>query len=360
LLSLIYPYRNRDLKRISRSLESLSSQTSNKFKVKFVDYGSSISHSKEVKALVSTYSFASYTYYHTQHQPWNKSRALNSVIKTLEDGYCFVADVDMIFRNDFVETAMQLQNPNTAVYFKVGFLSEKETERDTSFSDYTIKFESTDGATGLTMFPVKILKEIRGFDEFYHFWGSEDTDVHVRLKNAGYGVEFYEKDILMLHQWHKTYRLKEVKELSRELQLSDVVRLNYQHLQTAINENKTIANNEFWGQVQTKQQETQCLEALQRSSTIPNVKETIDHFVFVDLPQLKSGTHAFKFIEDQTNKTLKYKTKKALNKRVDTFYNLKEVNDILLLHIIALYRNLPYIYKVSEDKSYIEFSIHIA
>jgi len=360
MLQIIYPYRQRELQRIKQSLDSLLSQTNTNFKVYFVDYGSEFSHSKEVKSLVDTYNFTIYTYHYTKHQPWNKSRALNNIIKTLDNGYCFVADVDMIFRNDFVALAIQLQQPETAVYFKVGFLDKAETQKKENFSGYNISFESTAEATGLTMFPVKPLQQIRGFDEFYHFWGSEDTDVHVRLKNAGYKVQFYEDDILMLHQWHKTYRQKETKELSQELQLSHIVRLNFQHLQTAIKEKKTIVNDIYWGQIITKQQEKQCLEALKHSRHIPNVKEAIDHFVFIELPHLKSGTHAFKFIEDQTNKTLKYKAKKVLKKRVDTYYSLKEVNDIVLLYIIGSYRNYPYIFKVSKDTSNIEFSIIIA
>jgi GT2 family glycosyltransferase len=360
MLYLIYPYRNRDVIRVKRSLESLKKQTNQNFRVLFVDYGSKPEIASSIKTIVESYAFSNYNYIHSQYQPWNKSRALNSIIRTLNDGYCFVADVDMIFRSDFIETAIQLQKPNSAVYFKVGFLSDKETQLDKNFNDYELKFESTAGATGLTMCPTNILKKVRGFDEFYHFWGSEDTDVHVRLKNAGYKVQFYEDGILMLHQWHKTYRLKETKELSRELQMSHIVRLNFQHLQTAIKEKKTIVNDISWGQIITKQQEKQCLEALKHSRHIPNVKEAIDHFVFVELPHLKSGTHAFKFIEDQTNKTLKYKAKKVLKKRVDTYYSLKEVNDIVLLYIIGSYRNHPYIFKVSKDTSNIEFSIIIA
>lgn len=357
MLTIIYPYRNRDLKRIQRSLNSLSKQTSQQFQVEFVDYGSEITHASKVKQLVKQYAFANYIYLNTKYQPWNKSRALNSSIKNLKEGYCFVADVDMIFREDFIHEAINLQNPDRAVYFKVGFLSKEETALDKSFNDYEMKFESTDEATGLTMCPVKLLKEIRGFDEFYHFWGSEDTDLHVRLKNSGYKVKFYDQDILMLHQWHPTYRLKETDNLSEELQLSHIVRLNYQHLKIADQDKTTKVNEEQWGKVMTEEDESLCVNAL--SKTIACVKEKIDHFVFIELPNLDKGIHSFKFIEVDTPKTLKHNIKKVLNKRVDSFYNLKEVNDILLLHIISLYRDLPYIFKVSKDKTYIKFSIII-
>jgi predicted glycosyltransferase involved in capsule biosynthesis len=28
--------------------------------------------------------------------------------------------------------------------------------------------------------------EIKGYDEFFHFYGSEDVDLYARLENAGY------------------------------------------------------------------------------------------------------------------------------------------------------------------------------
>ena len=128
MLTLIYPYRNREIERIRKSLNSLTNQTNKSFHVYFVDYGSDIETAKKTELLVQNFSFVKYQYYPTHFQPWNKSRALNSVIKKLNDGFCFVADVDMIFHPEFVERAISLQNNSTVTYFKVGFLSERETQ----------------------------------------------------------------------------------------------------------------------------------------------------------------------------------------------------------------------------------------
>ena len=84
MLSILYPYRNRDSKRIKRSFDSLLEQTNENFEVFFIDYGSTPDLAVDIKRLCQNYPFISYQFYPTQYQPWNKSRALNSVIKNLK------------------------------------------------------------------------------------------------------------------------------------------------------------------------------------------------------------------------------------------------------------------------------------
>lgn len=359
MLHLIYPYRNRDERRVKRSLDSLLKQSNSDFTVTFVDYGSKPKVASAIKMLVESYEFTTYTYVHSQHQPWNKSKALNSVIKNLDEGFCFVADVDMIFAEDFIDIATSLQQNNTSTYFKVGFLNEAETTLEKPFDDYRIKFESTNEATGLTMFPVENLHALRGFDEFYHFWGSEDTDVHVRLRNAGFKVNFYDEKILMLHQWHETYRLKERKSLTEELQLSNIVRLNYKHLMEAMAQKRTVVNETCWGEVMAKESFKALNTSTETIEPISNIKDHVDYFVFQQLPNLSKGLHTFRFQPKVEQDSVKYKLKKQLGKRVDTFYTMKEVNDILLLHIVSFFRNYPYFYRVFEETQEIELSITI-
>ena len=194
MLTLIYPYRNRNIERVKRSLDSLKCQTVSDFSVQFVDYGSELEISSAIETLLKNYAFVNYQYYPTQFQPWSKCIALNSVIKGLKEGFCFVADVDMIFHPEFIAKAISLQKENTSTYFKVGFLNAEETKLSKNYSDYKVDFESEEGATGLTMFPFAALQKLQGFDEFYHFWGAEDTDMHVRLRNDGQTVNFYDSE----------------------------------------------------------------------------------------------------------------------------------------------------------------------
>ncbi len=359
VLHLIYPYRNRDIERIKKSLDSLKAQTNQSFKVWFVDYGSELVHANEVEELVVTYNFATYCYHYTQHQPWNKSKALNAVIKHFDKGYCFVADIDMIFSENFIEIALNLQKPNAAIYFKVGFLDEAETKQNKDFKDYNISFESTTEATGLTMFPVKPLRKLRGFDEFYHFWGSEDTDVHVRLKNAGYEVQFYDTEILMLHQWHKSYRSKEKNELTKSLQLSDVVRLNYRHLKEAIRTKRAVVNLNSWGNPMTQSQFNDLENTQVNTVSVLNTKDRIQHLLFYELQNLSIGIHKYKFYSDLKESTFKYKLKKKLGKDKQIYLSMKTVNDMLLLHLISFYRDSPFTIKVDTEAQTIHLTISL-
>jgi len=357
MLHIIYPYRNREEERVKRSLDSLSAQTNTNFKVYFVDYGSKTQRAKSVEALVATYTFAKYQYHPTSLQPWNKSRALNHVIKQLHDGFCFVADIDMIFHNEFVERAISLQKEDTAVYFKVGFLDEAETKKEKPYEHYKIHFLSTNEATGLTMFPVEALHEIRGFDEFYHFWGSEDTDVHIRLKNNGKTVTFYDAETLMLHQWHPSYRSKETGVLTKNLQITDIVPLNYQHLKHAIAKGVTSVNPEEWGEIMEETTATLLTETFKEPLVLSNRKEEVAHVLHAVLAEKWQGVRSFKISPDDFQNTSKYRIKKLLGKKVPNYYSMRDVNDMLLLHIITYYRNYPYIYQVLEDKNTIEFAL---
>jgi glycosyltransferase involved in cell wall biosynthesis len=348
MITLIYPFRNRDLKRVRHSLDSLVAQTESGFEVVFVNYGSTEAVSEALEKLLAEYAFVTYVYHPAMHQLWSKCLALNSVIKTLPGGYCFIADVDLIFSPDFISIANRLVKAQKLVYFQVGFLNETESESPKQFSAYKIHFKSEAGATGLSLFPVKALQEVGGFDEFFHFWGAEDTDLHNRLQLAGYQIEFYNREILMLHQWHPSYRSQEQNKLSVLPRLSNIVRLNHAHLHHNLTNKITHPNVEVWGKTVTKEQ-VEKLESHPETRQMTNKKEAVDHFLFVELPQARQGVVSVCFSEDSFQKTTKYTLKKWLGKSVPEYYTLKEINDKLLLHLISFYRDFPYMYKVSDD-----------
>jgi len=356
LLTLIYPYRNRDLERLKNSLDSLKNQTVSDFKVFFVDYGSDEKKAKMVELLCGEFGFVTYKFYSTQFQPWNKSKALNSVIKNLITGYCFVADVDMIFHPQFIEKALKLQARNKTVYFQVGFLRPGETVKEKEFFSFKNYRLSNDGASGLSMFPVNILKELRGFDEFYHFWGAEDTDMHIRIKNAGNEIEFYDEEVLMLHQWHSSYRSSESGKLSKELQISGIVQLNHQHSKYALENKTTIVNRKNWGECISVEEFNE-LEKAPVNFVLDNERRKIDHFLYVLMPEVKSEILKITIQNDPFQNTLKFRAKRLLRKKVPEYYSLKEINDKILLHLISFYRNKAYIYKISDDLKSIEIAV---
>jgi glycosyltransferase involved in cell wall biosynthesis len=355
LLSILYPYRNRELLRLKRSFDSLTQQTNDHFKVYFIDYGSSPELANEVKNLCLNYAFITYQFLPTQFQPWNKSRALNSVIKRLKSDYCFVADVDLIFHPRFVETALSFMKASITTYFQVGYLNPSESQKNQRFHEYKVNRLSTHEATGLSLLPVNQLQELRGFDEFYHFWGAEDTDIHIRLKNTGYNVEYYDAELLLLHQWHPSYQSRQKTILTSEFQVTGILLLNQEHLKNAMKNGNTKVNKDWWGEVLSKSE----LDELERADLklkVTNKKQQVNDVLFGILPNFKSGILKIRFITDPYGNSFKYYSKRILGKKVPEYYSLKEVNDMILLHLISFYRNMPYSVWV-KNNSEIEIAI---
>ena len=358
MLNIILPYRNRDLKRVEFSLKSLQQQTNKDFRLFFIDYGSFPDHAAKIKSLCDRYSFVDYKFHPVTDQPWNKSRALNSKIKELDAAeYCFIADADLIFHPEFIQKACQLQEKDKAVYFQVGFLNPKQNISDINFETFRNYRNSTYEATGLSMFPISILNEINGFDEFYHFWGAEDTDIHFRLKNAGKKIDFFSERILMLHQWHPSYRSAESSKLTAALQVKDIVKMNSQHLKLAIQNKTTRVNFSGWGTIMSAE-ELKRLERHETNLVLENNKVHIDELVYGQLPNVSEKILKVRVKQTAIGILLKNRSKQILNKSYHSFYKMKEVNDLLLLNIISFYRDYPYYYKVLNSGSEIEFAIN--
>ena len=356
MLTIVYPYRNRDAERVKRSLDSLKKQVNADFKVLFVDYGSNMHTAKEIKELISNYNFATYIYNFSEFQPWSRAKAINIGLKNVNTDFIFTADVDMIFSPDFISKVHELKNPHKAYYFKVGFLNEKESKLDKSFGDYEIDFTTGVGAQGLSLFYLKSLETIQGYDEFLHFWGAEDIDIHERLIRTGTESVFYDNQILLLHQWHTSYRKSETNILSSDLQLKGVVKLNHQHLVSNQKKKATKVNNESWGNL-IQESDFNELEKCSNQIILSNKLEVIDHFLFVELPRFKEEVLSFQFVEDVFQGSIKYRVKKFLGKNVPQYYSLKEINDMLLLHIISFYHSCPYSYRISKDLKTITLKI---
>ncbi|MEN2400349.1 galactosyltransferase-related protein [Flavobacterium sp. MC2016-06] len=334
MITILFTYRNKDLIRVKNCLLSLQNQTVKNFEILFIDYGSQSVYSLALKELLEQFPDIHYHYTNVENQPWSRSKAINVGLKLLTTPYVFVADIDMFFREDFVEKLLDLASPNRSIYFKVGFLSKETTDFSKNFQAIPIAFSSEAGAQGLSLFSTDKLHEINGFDEFYHFWGSEDEDVHIRLQNAGFEVSFYDSEILMLHQWHPNYRSLERKVLTTDLQLLGVVQLNHQHLKNAITQKSSKANGEYWG-ISISQQEYQLLQAPDRQIFISNKKAEIDHFFYFTFQQKRNIVTEYRFHLDPDYRSLKQNLKKILRKKVPHYYTLKEINDFALLHLVS-------------------------
>lgn len=350
MITIIVPYRNRSLSRVKKSLDSLSMQTNQNFEVQFIDYGSNLEISNKAKELVSNYSFAMYTISHHQNTMWNKSRAINIVLKDLITDYCFVADIDMIFHPEFVNVLHQVKQQDKVVYFQVGFLSQEESKKNIPFEEYKIKFTSTDGATGLSLFPVNELKKVNGFDEFYHLWGAEDTDVHNRLKLQGLKIIFYDSQILMLHQYHKIYRHLKDNKVTKHITIKEISRINLKYCKDQYTNENIIANSEKpWGNIQSEQEYQKLLNPTESESISLN-KNNFNKWM--ESLRNKSINTVVLYHLEGSNSWAGNIISKLYGK-----YTLKEASDLLLLNHIEHLRNKKYLYQVSKDCKKIDYTL---
>lgn len=352
MITVVLTYRNREFNIVKNCLDSLNHQTNKNFSVTLVNYGSTENNKKSVIKLSKNYSFVSLLSCETEKQLWSKSKAINIALKQCKTPYFFVGDIDMIYRSDFVNTLYSLKKEKQITYFQVGFLSETESKNKRSFSDYRINFKSNKEATGMTLYHTEVLKYINGYDEFYHGWGSEDTDVHIRLLKAGFKVDFYDENVLMLHQWHpKLYRSKESKEPFH----SSLEQINHQYIKKVEKKKQYLANTVFeWGIIPRN------IDFSSQNSitfTLTNLASEVDAFLYGYLEKYKNENLIIKIVTHNEYKSLKNFIKKILGKKYLIFYNYQTINNLLLANIIALYRDKYYEFEWNKTSSTIILKI---
>ncbi|WP_159022661.1 glycosyltransferase family 2 protein [Formosa sp. L2A11] len=244
-ISIVTGFRNRDSLRVSRYLESLENQINKDFELIFVDYGSDLKISEKIKNLTSQFSFCKYIYNDTRGWPWNRSHALNTGLKISKGEYVLFSDIDLIYSNNFIDYLIKESNPLYQYFKRFYLMPESFGDFNNNLEKHTQQFSlsaiNTKGAIHLV--ERKKLIEINGFDEFYCFWGFEDLDLYLRLKNLGIQEKWLEESVApVFHQWHPI-----VSNENRYLfpnkwyeQMLIYFRLNI---------NNSIRNNRSWGGV---------------------------------------------------------------------------------------------------------------
>ena len=356
-VTLIYPFRNRDSIRVKNSLQSLALQKDTDFEVIFIDFGSDENIAKSVKEVVTQYPFASYHYTHHIDQPWNKCKAINIALGMITTSHCFISDVDMIYHPDFITILKQQSKLADTVYFQVGYLTFEEKIDLNNYENIHPYRISNREATGLTLFNTKQLLSINGFDQYYHFWSSEDTDAHIRIEQAGYTLSYYDEKLLIKHQPHPTFRSRETKELTQELRMSNAVRFNQQRMFSNQHRSITYVDQKLATIITEKEYQELFSPTLKLNSS--NAKHEVLYYLYEELKRSKGHIVQFTISEDHQFRTLKYKMKEILGK-VSVFpLSMKAINDAILLEMLTNYRDSNYSLRIQEDLKTIIFSIDL-
>ncbi|MBT8394716.1 MAG: glycosyltransferase [Bacteroidia bacterium] len=356
MTTIIFTYRNKEIKSVKNCLDSLKMQSYRAFEVTLVNYGSNKNFTESINDLAKKYDFVTILNCNTQGELWCKSRAINIALKQCHSTYVFVGDVDMLFHPEFVEKLNTFKKEQKTTYFQVGFLSQIESKQIKSFENYKIKFKSNEEATGMTFFNTKDLFEINGFDEYYHGWGSEDTDVHIRLKNAGKTVKYFDDQILMLHQWHpKLYRTRN----SLEPFHSHLEQINHAYLDLTKQSKKIKANLNF-GFGNYNESDYDALNNPELILKCTNRRDQIKGLIHNILMNFGNKVVKLSICPDPEFKSVSQIIKKVLFKKTIPFLTMQQTNDLLLETLVSQLRNCPYKYKFDKKGRSIDLTLNLS
>ncbi|MCB4799706.1 glycosyltransferase family 2 protein [Neotamlana laminarinivorans] len=354
-ISMVLTNRNRDLRIVKQCLTSLKKQSEQSFVCTLVDYGSDANYLKDLKKLLQDFPKINFVSCDVSGQLWNKCRAINIALKACETPYFMVGDIDLMFHPDFIKTANTLAKPSEVHYFLYGFLSEEESKLNKEFIDYKVDFPGNNEVTGNTMFPTEVLKKLNGYDEFYHGWGAEDTDIHIRMKNQGLSVNFYDKEILVKHQWHpKAYRSK----LSKHPFHSQLERINHAYMNfTEASKKKQVNQDLEWGKLPVTKHYNQLNNACDKVFHIKASNLELKAFL-AHLHNIKDETIQLKITDFPSSEKQKNNMKKLFGKKSIPVLSMETINNIILEEIITKFRNNPYKYQFDRTENQIELTMY--
>ncbi|TDN89162.1 galactosyltransferase-like protein [Salegentibacter sp. 24] len=359
MISIIYANRNRDIKRIKDSLDSLASQNSKNFKVIFVDYGSRKDLVNDLKMIVQKYEFTIFFNLEVSQLLWNKSKALNYGINHVDTPFTFIADTDLIFHPNTISYLQSLEVGEKFFLFRLGYLSQAQS-KNVGIKDFEELEPSRFGkVNGMVLASTKSLRKVNGLDEFFHFYGAEDEDLFARLENAGYKREM-NKAKIFYHNWHRTFSSSKDKLLTGNPRVENIMRVNQRHYQR--NRERGILQpigQDGMGQVL----DPALVKALSnpgKTFKIFNILAHVEHFLREELPSHSAGEIVkVEFVEDSYYSSLKYKLKKILGKQTQPYCSMKEVNDLVLKEILYNYRNHNYSFEIKTNLKSIVFCIQL-
>ena len=207
--SILIGFRNREIDRVSRCIESFAQQSIQNFELIFIDYGSDLDVADAVQQLLSNYSFVKYIYTDTRGWFWNRAHALNTGLVNSKGKYIISSDIDMIHAPNFIEQLDKIVEPDVLYHYRCYYLPEnyKYDHRNLNGkaqADYPV---SSKNARGLLVIDKATCLRIDGWNEKFKIYGGEDNDISQKLLNAGLQLQWLPiNKFTTYHQWHPTHK----------------------------------------------------------------------------------------------------------------------------------------------------------
>lgn len=246
--SFVFGFRNREVIRVKRCLDSLARQQFKDFEVVFTDFGSDSPLSSEVKELCATYSFVRYYYNEVKGMPWNRSYALNTGVRLAQGEYIIFGDVDLIYSVNFLDTVEQAVRPDISLYGEYLTLPEEFSDWSTIHlldASKLVSFGKT-AKGGLHIVLKSKLVEIGVYDEYYCYWGVEDRDLNWRLTQIGLQEVWIPGQAPVFHQWHPV--TSDFYKSGFPLQWWEDMNIHFES-----NRMNLVRNNGGWGKLLTRE-----------------------------------------------------------------------------------------------------------
>lgn len=202
--------------RLVNALRSLREQTHHALRILVVDYGSEVGIAENVRHLSEQFGAE---YFHVGNKVrWSRSQCLNIGLRMVKTKFVLVSDVDIVFSPSYVSDAIALiaKYPLSVVCSTMLDLSAEASDdlirasRGAQLDMLELKERSVARRrrrthSSILLTHTQVLTAIRGYDEFYCDWGSEDDDLMCRLERIGLHRCALDTDSFYLHQWHPKF-----------------------------------------------------------------------------------------------------------------------------------------------------------
>lgn len=194
LVSVVYPFRDREIKRLELSIKSILKFSSIPTQIVVVDYGS-IPEIRDQLVDFCSENKVGLVRVETEGLPWSRSRALNIGIRDVETKYVVTTDIDMLFAGDIIGICSGLSAENNKIHCRPLWLREDGQKSNAWMGDYN--------QLGGFMFSQKILFDKNGYfnDEIY-YWGLEDIEFDKRMETLGIKKIWIDDKVSIYHMWH--------------------------------------------------------------------------------------------------------------------------------------------------------------
>lgn len=219
-ITVLIGVRNRASSRLKNLLASLRRQTYSRDKITIIviDYDSDTSYNHAYKLLCQE--FDADLYRINYRAVWCKAEAINCGLRTVKTQYSMIADVDLIYAPNYVESAINAlkEDPyrivHSVVYetgldvlneradFEADFYKTLKSASPRSSDDRSSRYIY---GLGIIAVCTDFLLHMHGLDEHYYGWGCEDDDLIQRLRMMGLHMHSIADKAVYLHHSHEKF-----------------------------------------------------------------------------------------------------------------------------------------------------------